>query len=74
MTIGQHKAISIRPSGIGRVVLQMTREQRLSHFGHSHRCARMPGVRLLNSIHSQCADSVGQFDRGVVGLAHAVGP
>jgi hypothetical protein len=55
-------------------VVQVPREQRLSHFGHAHRGAWMPRIGLLDSIHGQCADSVGQFDRGLVGLAHAMYP
>jgi hypothetical protein len=74
VAVGQYEAISICPSGVSWVVVQVPREQRLSHFGHAHRSTRVPRISLLDGIHRQSADSVGQFDRGVVGLAHAMYP
>ena len=61
MTIGQNEAVTIPPVRVGGVVLEELAPQHRPHFGHAHGRAGMPGVGLLDGIHGQNADYVGQF-------------
>jgi hypothetical protein len=40
---------------------QMIVPQHLGHIGHAHRHARMPGIGLLNRVHRQGTNSVGEL-------------
>jgi len=64
MAVGQHKAVTICPFGIGRVVPQVVIPQHLGDFGHAHGHARMAGVGFLYCIHRQRANGVGKIDPG----------
>jgi len=61
VTIRQDKPIAICPGRIGRIVLEMIVPQDFSDIRHTHGCTRVTGVCLLHRIHTQSADSIGEF-------------
>ena len=60
----QHEAVAVGPCRIGRIEFQETREQHRRHVGHAHRHAGMAGFCLLDRVHRQCANGVGQGGMG----------
>ena len=74
MPVGQDEPVAVGPPGIARVVAQMTAPQRDGHLGHAHRRAGVAGVGLLNGVHGQGAQRVGEFVvAAALGAQHAVG-
>ena len=61
MSVGQNEAVTIEPSGIGRIMPVMSGPQRNGNIRHTHRHARMSGIGFLDRIHRQRADRVGHF-------------
>ena len=58
VTGGEDEAVAVGPVGIGRIVLEETVPQHVCHRGSAHRCAGMPGPRLLDCVYGQQADGV----------------
>ncbi len=56
MAAGKNEAVTVRPPGIGRVVLEKPRKQHVGHRRQTHRGARVPRVRALDGIDRQGAD------------------
>jgi hypothetical protein len=56
---GEHEAIPIRPSRIGRVEFQKSGEQHRGDVGRAHRQTGMSRFGLLHSVHGQCANGIG---------------
>ena len=54
----QHEAVTVRPGGIGRVVAQMPREQRVGDARGAHGHAGVAGVGFLDAVDGQEADGV----------------
>ena len=61
MTVREDETVTIPPGGIAWVVLEEIPPQHLGDVGHPHWCARMPGRRLLNSIHGERPDRIGKL-------------
>ena len=61
VTVRQHEAVAVGPARIGRVVLQVVAPEGLGDVGHAHRHAGVAGVGLLDCIHGQDAECVGQI-------------
>ena len=62
--VGEHEAVAVGPGRIGRVEAQVVVPQHFGDLGHAHRHSRMTRVRLLNSIHGQRTQRVGEFLSG----------
>ena len=60
----QHEAVAIGPVRIGGVEFQELREQHRRHVGRAHRQAGMAGLGLLDRVHGENADGVGQIRVG----------
>src|SRR5665811_1227826 len=58
---GQHKAITVEPVGIARIVLQELLPQHIGHGSGAERQAGMPRIRGLDSVHGKRADTVDGF-------------
>ncbi len=58
MAVGQHKAVAIEPSRIGRVMGQMLSPQHLGNIGHAHGRAWMARLRLLDGVGRQKAQRI----------------
>ena len=58
MATRKHEAIAIGPLRIRRVMLQVTREQRVAQWRKGHGRARVARVRLLHRVHGKGADGV----------------
>ncbi len=54
----QHEAVAVRPVRIVRVEVHEALPDRVGDRRERHRCARMPGIRLLHRIHRERADRV----------------
>src|SRR5690349_24828731 len=63
----QDEPVAVWPTWIGRIELEMTREQRGGGVGHAHRHAGMSAVGGLHRIHRKGADGVGE---AAVGRLH----
>ena len=61
MAVGQHKAVTVNPARIRRVVTVMTFPQCHGNVCHAHRRARVTGISFLYGIHRQNADCVCHF-------------
>ena len=59
--VRQHEPVAVRPSRIGRIMLQVMAPERFGDVGHPHRHAGMPGVGFLDCVHRKYADRVGEF-------------
>ncbi len=57
VTIRQHESVAVGPVRVGRIVRKHAAPQGYCDIGHAHWHARVPGVRLLNRVHCQGADS-----------------
>jgi len=69
MPIGEHKAVTINPLRIGRVVLKKIVPENLGDVRHAHGRARVTRVGLLDGIHAQSTYGIGEFATG----SHAAG-
>src|SRR5450631_2784286 len=58
---GQDEAVAIRPRRIGGIEFEKARKQHRGDIGHSHRHARMAGLRSFDGVDRQKANRVGQF-------------
>jgi hypothetical protein len=56
----EHEPVAVRPGGVGGVVFQEPREQDGGHIRHAHRHPGMAGIGLLDRIHGQRPDGVGE--------------
>ena len=59
--VRQHEAVAVGPLGVARVVLEVVRPQDLRDVGHAHGHAGMTGIGLLDRIHAQRTDGVGEL-------------
>ena len=64
VAVRQNEAVAVPPARIGRVVFQEVAPQHLGNVGHAHRGARVPGIGLLDRIHRQDTDDIGEFSTG----------
>ena len=64
VTIGEHEAIAVDPGRIGWVVAQEASPQHFGDVGHAHGGTRMSGIGLLDGVHGQGSDGVGQLLMG----------
>jgi len=55
---GEDKTVTVRPPGVGRIVLEKAVKDHIGQGGRTHRCARVPGIRFLDRVHRQEAESV----------------
>ena len=55
----KHKTIAVSPIGARGIKLQVICEEHAGHIGHTHRHARVTGIRSLNGIHRQSANGIG---------------
>jgi len=60
VTVGYDEAVAVGPSGVARVVPQVVVPQHLGDVSHAHGHAGMAGARLLDRIHREGADRIGQ--------------
>ena len=61
MAVGEHEAVAVGPLGVRRIVPHEVVPQDLGDVRHAHGCAGMARVGLLDRIHAQSADGVGEF-------------
>ncbi len=59
--VRQHESVAVRPHRVTRVVAEKIAPQNLRDVGHSHRHAGVAGIGLLDGIHGQRANRIGQF-------------
>ena len=59
--VGEHEAITVGPSGVGRIMAQVVVPQDLGDVSHAHGGTRMSGLGLLDRIHAQGADGIRKF-------------
>ncbi len=64
VAVRQHEAVAVGPVGMARVVLEVVAPEHLRDVGHAHRHARVPGIGLLDRIHAQRTDRVGELPAG----------
>jgi hypothetical protein len=64
VAIGQDKAVAIRPGRIPGIVPQKVVPQHFSDICHTHGGARMATICLLDSVHTQDADGIGELCAG----------
>ncbi len=57
----QHEAVAVGPVGMLGVVLEEPGPQDRGHVRHAHGHARMAGFRLLDRVHGERADGVGEM-------------
>ena len=60
VAVGQHEAVASGPFRIGGVVAEMMAPQDLGDVGHAHRHTGVAGVCLLDGVHRQKPQRVGQ--------------
>ncbi len=60
----QDETVAVRPVRVGRVELQVLREQCGRGVGHAHRHPRMAAVGGLHRVHRECANGVGEAALG----------
>ena len=58
----QHEAVTVRPGRIGGIELEHLREQHGRHIGGPHRQTGVARLGLLDRIHGQHADGIGEED------------
>ncbi len=64
MAVRQHKAVTVRPLGVGGVMAHMVIPQRFSDFRHAHGGTGVAGFGFFDCIHCKCADGIGQVVTG----------
>ncbi len=64
VTIGQNEAVTVGPERVCGVVLQHFAPEHFGDIGHAHGGTGVPGVGLLDGIHGQGPDGVGEFSAG----------
>ncbi len=62
--VRQHEAIAVNPGRVARIVREEVVPQDLGDIGHPHRRPGMAAVGLLNRIHGQRPDGVGELLTG----------
>jgi hypothetical protein len=72
VSVGQHKAVTIQPVRVGRVMAQVLSPQRHSHIGHAHGRTRMTGIGGLDSVHCKSANGTCHL-LGVLRAGHGLG-
>ena len=69
MPVGEHEPVAVQPERVGRIELKHLAPQHLRDVGHAQGGARMARIGLLDGIHRQGADGVGELaTRGHGGL------
>ena len=68
MTVREHKAVTIIPVRILRIVFKEIIPQDFGDIRHPHRGAGVAGVGFLYGVHAQGANGVGKFSSGHNGL------
>src|ERR1700737_3254026 len=58
MTLGEYEPVTIRPDRIAGVESQESLPQRVGDGRHAHWSAGMPGVGLLDRVHTQASDRI----------------
>ena len=73
VSVGQHKAVTVWPQRVGRVVAQVAVPQNLGHLSHAHGRTWVAGFSGLHGVHGQEADRVGHAIGHVLAgcVAHA---
>ena len=67
MAVRKHKAVTIGPIWIGRVVIHVIAPQDFRDISHTHRGTWMTRIGFLHSVHTECTDRIGKlFTRGHV--------
>ena len=61
VTVGKNKTIAVGPVRISRVVRHEIIPQHFGDIRHTHGCARVAGIGLLYSIHTQCAYGISEL-------------
>jgi len=61
MAIGEHKTISVRPLGVAGIVLEIVIPENLGDVRHAHRRSGVARIGLLDRIHAQGTDGIGEF-------------
>ena len=75
MTGRQHEAVPVGPARVPRRVAEMAGPQGVRHRRGAHRCAGVPGVRLLDAIDREGADGVDrELIEAVRGEGHSLSP
>ena len=64
VTVRKYEAVAIPPTRIGWVVLEELAPQHFRHIRHAHGRAGVTGVGLLDCVHGQDADDIGEFAAG----------
>ena len=57
----KNKAVTIRPLRVFRVVLEILGPEYGGDIGHAHRHAGVAGIGLLDGIHAEGTDGIGEF-------------
>jgi hypothetical protein len=60
MAIGQNEAISIGPMGVGWGMPQVPIPERDGHFSHAHWSPWVARIGLLDGVHGERPDGVGE--------------
>ena len=60
MTVGQYESIPIGPMGVGWVVPQVPIPERDGHFSHAHWSPWVARIGLLDGVHGERPDGVGE--------------
>jgi hypothetical protein len=70
--VGEHEAVAVGPGRVGRVVAQEPAPQHFRDLGHAHGHAGVSGIGLLDGVHREGADGVGEVCGGGGGHGHAL--
>ena len=62
--VRQDEAVAVHPVRVGRVHLQVIIEEHLGDIGHTHGHAGMTRIGLLDGVHRQNPDGVGEITTG----------
>lgn len=64
VTVGKHEAVAVGPGRVGGVESEVITPEHLGDVCHTHGHAGMSGVGLLDSVHGQRPDGVGELLSG----------
>src|SRR5208283_2692339 len=64
MAVREYETVTIPPSGVPRIELKYIAPENLCDVSHAHGSARMARMSLLDGVHGQGTNGVGEFAAG----------
>src|SRR5690606_25938137 len=64
VAVGEHETVPVGPLGVGRIVAQDIVPQHFGDIRHAHGGARVAAVGLLDGVHTEGADGIGEVAAG----------